>query len=149
MIEYYAKGFIDINYEGFPILYPKKGSKKNCINLIFDISEFIQKNIEIGEYQDKNTIMGGEIHSIPNCNIMIWFSRGEKTIKEVQNSLIATLYGGDYSVDIDYEGYSEFTITDYVLNDFKIGGHNLKKIFENKNGKYCNFILEAYKSVEA
>lgn len=150
MIEYNSSGFIDINRWGYPILCKKKGDTNDSINLIEDIKNFILNHSDIGSYEDKNSILnslGGEIHSIPNCNVMIWFSRGKKTIEEVQKSLTAILYGGNYSVDVDYEGYSEFTITDYSLNDFTIGGHNLKEIFASKKGKYCNFVLEAYKPV--
>ncbi len=150
MIEYKVSGFIDINMSGFPILCKNKGDINNSINLIENIKDFILKNSDIGVYVDKDDTLtlGGEIHTIPNCNIMIWFSRGEKTIEEVQKSMTAILYGGSYSTDIDYEGYSEFTITDYTLNNFTIGGHDLRRIFESKRGKYCNFVLQAYTPVK-
>lgn len=144
MLEYVASGYIEIDRSGYPILTKKKGCMNDSINLIEDIKKTILSNSKFGTYEDKNTMLGGEIHTVPNCNISIWFTKGEKSISDVQNTVIALLYGGAYSVDVDYEGYSEFTITDYNLNEFTIGGHDLKKIFENKIGKYCNFRMEMY-----
>lgn len=47
------------------------------------------------------------------------------------------------SIDIALEnvGYSEYTITGYDLINFKLGGHDLEKIFSNHLGKYACIIV--------
>lgn len=52
------------------------------------------------------------------------------------------MYGGDYNSLITYEGYSEYTITDIILNEMAIGGHNLVAELESHVGKYCHILLD-------
>jgi hypothetical protein len=41
------------------------------------------------------------------------------------------------TVEVAYRGYSEWTITGLELEEFRIGGHDLKKELEDHIGEYC------------
>lgn len=69
------------------------------------------------------------------------------TFQEVQQRYhkdIYTKFGTTGSIDIAVEniGYSEYTITGYSTENFKLGGHDLEKIFSSYIGKYVCIIID-------
>lgn len=60
--------------------------------------------------------------------------------EEIEEKYLEKILGG---IDIALEniGYSEYTITGYDLVNFKLGGHDLEKIFSNYLGKYACIIV--------
>ena len=63
------------------------------------------------------------------------------TLEDVEEKYLEKILG---SIDISVEniGYSEYTITDYSIENFKLGGHDLEKIFSNYIGKYVCIIVD-------
>lgn len=85
--------------------------------------------------------LGGTKTILHNANLRIYATDKECSLEEAENCLIRTLYG-DMTTDIALEGYSEYTITGYCLEDFSIGGHDLEQELISYMGKYIHFILE-------
>ena len=54
----------------------------------------------------------------------------------------AVMYGGEIQTKVSKVGYSEYTIEGLNLDEFSIGGHNLKDEFGDHYGEYCHIIIE-------
>ena len=77
-----------------------------------------------------------------NIQLRYYISDNEiKTLEDVEEKYLEKILG---SIDISVEniGYSEYTITDYSIENFKLGGHDLEKIFSNYIGKYVCIIVD-------
>lgn len=85
-------------------------------------------------YDDE--FLGKDISYIPDCCMSIWYTNKECTFDEAQEALCNYL-DGYMTVKVAYQGYSEWTITGLDLEEFRIGGHNLKKELEDHIGEYC------------
>ena len=90
--------------------------------------EFGKKYYDIG--------LGKDISYIPDCCMSIWYTNEECTFDEAQEALCNYL-DGYMTVEVAYQGYSEWTITGLDLEEFKIGGHDLEKELEDHIGEYC------------
>lgn len=76
-----------------------------------------------------------------NIQLRYYISDNEINSKEeIEEKYLEKILG---SIDIALEniGYSEYTITGYDLVNFKLGGHDLEKIFSNYLGKYACIIV--------
>lgn len=64
-----------------------------------------------------------------------------KSLEDIQEKYLKKIVG---SIDIAVEniGYSEYTITGYSTENFKLGGHDLEKIFSSYIGKYVCIIID-------
>jgi len=85
--------------------------------------------------------LGGEKAYIEDVNLRIYVTDKECTLEEAECALVDKLEGG-VEVDIALEGYSEYTITGYSVEDFSIGNHNLEYELREYLGKYIHFVME-------
>lgn len=77
-----------------------------------------------------------------NIQLRFYVSDWEiKSLEDVQEKYLKKIAG---SIDIAVEniGYSEYTITGYFTKNFKLGGHDLEKIFSNYIGKYVCIVID-------
>lgn len=142
----------ELNLEGFVsfdgadrVIFCKKKNDYYCsIDVVYEIRDFLQKNKIGTAYETDGGLygLGKEIQLISDCNISMYFTKSKKTLEEAMLSVDTILYGGDYEAETDYDGYSEFTITDCELTTLTIGNHDLKEILKTKENDYCHFRLE-------
>ena len=85
--------------------------------------------------------LGGRLDIIPNVAMIIYATDRKCSLDDASASVVSKLYGLLYS-DIENVGYSEYTITGYSCNSFKIGGHDLEKEISAYVGKYIHLVLE-------
>lgn len=142
----HLEGFVDFHPgDERVLLTPKKDDMYKNLNIVNEIRDFITRKHVNGEQYDLSEGgmcgLGQEVATIYDCNISMYFTRSKKTLEEAMMIVDEILYGGEYESVIDYDGYSEFTITDLILTTFQIGGHDLEEIFKSKRGDYCHFIL--------
>lgn len=129
-MELILNGYLCIDNDDHPAL-------TNNENALWYHRESIAREIQnrLGsEYLDKG--LGEEITYIPDCSLTIWYTNKKCTFDEAQEALCNHL-DGCMTVNVVYLGYSEYTITGYDLETFKIGGHDLRKEFNDHIGEYC------------
>ena len=102
------------------------------------VQDFAREHGWVRDYSDG---LGGTKTLLYGANIRIYVTDKECSLEEAESCLIETLCG-DVMTDIALEGYSEYTITGYCLEDFSIGGHDLEQVLTSYIGKYIHFILE-------
>lgn len=68
----------------------------------------------------------------------------ECTLDEAVEGWVEKMVGKLTAVGSDY-GYSEYTIEGFNISSLKLGGHDLKKIFESKKGKYLHILIDQIK----
>ena len=129
-MELLLNGYLTKDYDGHPALTEYTTSSKYCAE---SIAREIQYRLG-SEHFDKG--IGEEITYIPDCSLTIWYTNEKCTFDEAQEALCNYL-DGCMTVDVVYLGYSEYTITGYRLDEFRIGGHNLKEELEDHIGEYC------------
>ena len=113
--------------------------RKECTighSIMDSIWEFAEMSVD---YEDDN--LGGRLAVIPNAHIRVYVTNSKCSLAEAMGALAYYLLG-IVRIDIGYEGYSEYTITNYYCKDFVIGGHDLDRELESSIGKYIHFILE-------
>lgn len=84
--------------------------------------------------------LGEKITYLPNCNMRIYYTDDECTLEEAESALLSKL-DGDLSVRIFHTGYSEWTIDGLNLDEFRIGGHDLRQEIMSHEGEYCWIII--------
>ncbi len=80
--------------------------------------------------------------SADNIQLRYYVSDNEiKSQEDIQEKYLKKILG---SIDISVEniGYSEYTITGCVTENFTLGGHDLEEIFSNYIGKYVCIIVD-------
>lgn len=60
---------------------------------------------------------------------------------EIQEKYLQKIVG-NMDIAVENIGYSEYTITGYETENFKLGGHNLEEIFSNYIEKYVCIIVD-------
>lgn len=130
-MELLLNGYLTKDYDGHPALTEKPTSSKYWAK---SIPREIQYKFGKTFYDDK--CLGKDISYIPDCCMSIWYTDGECTFDEAQEALCNYL-DGYMTVEVAYQGYSEWTITGFDLEEFRIGGHNLEKELEDHMGEYC------------
>ena len=129
-MELLLNGYLTKDYDDHPSLIEEATSPK-----------FSAKSIPTKIQNRFGTIfydvgIGKDISYIPDCCMSIWYTNEKCTFDEAQEALCNYL-DGCMTVEVAYLGYSEWTITGLDLEEFKIGGHNLKKELEDHIGEYC------------
>lgn len=76
-----------------------------------------------------------------NIQLRYYISDNEITSKEEIEEKYLEKILGNIDIALENVGYSEYTITGYDLVNFKLGGHDLEKIFKNYLGKYACIIV--------
>ena len=115
-------------------------------NLAVKIGDFIEEeNNKLSGIYDEEVDTGLEYRTCTReDNVQLRYYISEDKInsrEEIEKKYLEKISG---SIDISVEniGYSEYTITGYVTQNFKLGGHDLEKIFSNYIGKYVCIIVD-------
>ena len=101
---------------------------------------------KVGVAYDHEEGFGGQRAFISNCQISMYITKEEMSFEEAQEKFLNKLLGfsGPFEMETNYEGYSEFTILDYCLEECRIGGHDINKILLEHIGEYANIRIEVY-----
>lgn len=78
---------------------------------------------------------------IPNAHLQCWFSDEQCTLEEAQKNFESYMLTGALITHGYYVGYSEWTITGFIVSGLKIGGHDLVQELKDHEGQYIHFIL--------
>lgn len=132
MAELLLKGYLGIDYDGHPGLDFRKNSPSRY-STVSSIPNEIQYQFD---YDMLNRGLGEKLTVIPNCSLSIWYTEDECSFEEAQEALLNKL-DGCLTVRVVLLGYSEYTITDLKLDEFSIGGHDLKRELRDHMGEYC------------
>lgn len=134
----HIKGYLDYD-DGIPVVKEKEDSRsyygKSIPQMIEDFARYS------GFVEDYETGLGGTKSYIPNVNMSLYVGSRECSLDEMIVELVNTLIGS-VSVNVSLEGYSEWTITGYCLEDFSIGGHDLDQELRSYEGKYIHLVLK-------
>lgn len=139
MSELHIKGWLCIDYNGMVATSNDKDSTWNTDAIIRQVEYFAEDNGMTGKYKRG---LGGTKSFIDDVSLRIYFTDKECTLDEAVEALVMCTFSGDVKTDISLQGYSEYTITGYNIEDFSIGGHNLEYELSNHIGEYIHFIME-------
>lgn len=134
----YIKGYLVRNHDGIPSVKENKDDY-GTDSIIDQIESYADTN---GFTREKSTGLGGTQTFIRNCNMRAFFTKKECSLIAAQHALDTFMYGGDLATDTSYTGYSEWTITGMDLDEFTIGGHDLKNELDSHMGEYIHLIIE-------
>lgn len=115
-------------------------------NIYENLFEFVRHNYDSvfgARYKDNDGYygLGGQDIILPNVNLRIYVTKQKSTFDEAMTSLLDTLEGS-FESKADYYGYSEYTIMGLDIEEFSIGGHDLRDILRQYENKYVHFVLE-------
>ena len=134
----HIKGYLDYD-DGIPVVKDKEDNPSYYgLSIPIMIEDFSRHN---GFVKDYETGLGGTKSYIPNANMRLYVGNKECSLDEIVVELVNTLIGA-VNVNVRLEGYSEWTITGYYLEDFSIGGHNLDQELKSYKGKYIHLVLK-------
>ena len=85
--------------------------------------------------------LGKKMTVIHNAHLQCWFSDEQCTLEEAQTNFESYMLTGELITHGYYIGYSEWTITGFIVSDLKIGGHDLVQELKDHEGQYIHFIL--------
>lgn len=135
----YIKGYLTTDYDGIVSVKDDVSYWRDGTSIIARIESYAEKN---GFIRKKQTGLGGTQTFIKNCNMRAFFTEKETTLSQAQLLFDVEVYGGDLVTDTSLTGYSEWTITGMNLDEFTIGGHDLKSEFNSHMGEYIHLIIE-------
>lgn len=79
---------------------------------------------------------------IPGCTLRIYATDEECNLETAMMAMDKTVYGGDFDIGVQWEGYSEYTIDDLWIDSAVIGGHDLVSELKPRAGKFLHIIAE-------
>lgn len=139
MAQLYIKGWVKFDYND-NVGYVKNMERSYADSIADEVSCFADTH-ECG-FQWETDEGLGEYHAIiPNCSLRIYFTKQESILDEAIEALIMHS-SGIMETSIALEGYSEYSITGYEVENFTIGGHNLESEISEHIGEYMHFVLE-------
>lgn len=137
-------GKLSRDYDGNVSIIKQNNYYEDTLSV--EIGDFIEKNNnKLSAIYDEeiNEDLGYRINTRDeNIQLRYYVSDNEiKSLEEIQEKYLQKILG---SIDIAVEniGYSEYTITGWVTENFMLGGHNLEKIFSSYIGKYVCIIVD-------
>lgn len=142
MAELHLKGYLCDDCDGIIALSYKRDDDRWSFSRNSIIDSIICFAEEYGMVGSHRNGLGGTRAFIDDCNLKVWFTDTECELEEAMMSLDNLMYGGDIQTKITKVGYSEYTITGLDLNEFSIGGHDLRTEFSSHYGEYCHIIIE-------
>ena len=134
----HLEGYLGTDYNGIISLKDYESDRYGK-SIIESIESFAEENGMTGVH---NKGLGGRKAYIDDCNMRAYFTSEECDLEEAMLAMDNFMYGGDIKTRVDYEGYSEYTITGLDLEEFSIGGHDLEYEFKSHYGEYCHLIIE-------
>lgn len=141
MSELHLKGYLCSDDNGIPALCENKNISYSWSNssIIDSIESFARDN---GFFSETRQGLGGRRAIIENCNLKIYFTDEECELEEAMMAMDELMFGGEIQTKVSKVGYSEYSITGLNLDEFTIGGHNLRLELWDHCGEYCHFIIE-------
>ena len=145
MAELHLKGYLCRDYNGIIALSNENPNdykyswETEGYSIISSIESFAYDYGMTGEHRKR---LGGRRAFIDDCNLRAYFTDKECELEEAMIAMDMLMYGGDIKTGVDRCGYSEWTITGLDLEEFSIGGHDLKNEFNSHIGEYCHLIIE-------
>lgn len=135
-------GKLSRDYDGNVSIIKQNNHHEDTLSV--EIGDFIEKNNnKLSVIYEKEIDLGYRINtSEENIQLRYYVSDNEiKSLEEIQEKYLQKILG---SIDIAVEniGYSEYTITGWVTENFMLGGHDLEEIFSNYIGKYVCIIVD-------
>ncbi len=123
----------------------------HAYNLAVKIGDFIEKDNNKLSYtydEDIDNDLGYRISTREdNVQLRYYISEDKINSKEEIEKKYLEKISGSIDISVQNVGYSEYTITGYETENFKLGGHDLEKIFSNYIGKYVCIIVEKCKEL--
>ena len=145
MARLHLKGYLCTDCDGIIALREK--SEEECSyrekygkSIVENIEAFADKYGLLGEHDQG--FFGGTNAHIDDCNLRAYFTDKECELEDAMLAIDVMMYGGDIKTKVDFEGYSEYSITGMDLDEFSIGGHDLTREFNSHIGEYCHLIIE-------
>lgn len=135
------KGYIVEDTEEGSISLKERKNDTFASNLAREIGSYLQ---DINTYEEQEDDFGNGIDTktiIKNVQLQIYSTDKMTTLKEIKEKHLRKLIG-DLDIEVDWVGYSEYTITGYDTVNFKIGNHNLEEIFKTYIGKYVIILID-------
>lgn len=122
-----------------------KNGKYYSNTLSTEIGDFIEKtsNKLSGTYSKEVDEDLGYRTNTSEDNIQLRYYVSDDEIKsqeDIEEKYLQKILGS-IDISVEYVGYSEYTITGYVVENFTLGGHNLEEIFSNYIDKYVCIIV--------
>ena len=108
----------------------------NCLD---SLSERIMNHFDYECLDDDD--LGGRRAVIQNVNLRMWFSDRECTLEEAQMNFECFIETGELLTEGYFIGYSEWTISGFVVDKLLIGGHDLDMELNDHIGQYAHLIL--------
>lgn len=135
MKELHLAGWLCRDYDGLLAL---KEDDRSCSkrSIMKDIEYFSDDTCEYD-----SPYLGGMRSIIQNVSMRVYATSKKCSLDDAMCALVSHLDGTVIS-DIEYEGYSEWTITGYSCKEFTIGGHNLDAELDKYIGKYIHLVFE-------
>ncbi len=135
-------GKLSRDYDGNVSIIKQNNHHEDTLSV--EIGDFIEENNnKLSVIYEKEIDLGYRINtSEENIQLRYYVSDNEiKSLEEIQEKYLQKILG---SIDIAVEniGYSEYTITGYVTDNFMLEGHDLEEIFSNYIGKYVCIIVD-------
>lgn len=141
MKELYLKGYVNKDDENDVVL------QKELNNKYWEGISIREKLVSMskseGDYRETDKGLGGYVAKLYKCNLRIYYTDKECDLTTAMLTVDNKLFGdSDVYLEVEYEGYSEYTITGIDIREFMIGGHDLREELLSHKDKYCHFILE-------
>lgn len=142
-------GFLynDVEEYGFKVT-----NKRRDGSVYYDVEPLLLNEL-YGKMNDHAVSLDKALVDVDNCEdtdyefeqvgIQLYFTEKETSLDEAKEYLILDVLGGLNGSEGWY-GYSEYTILGYRINNFTVGGHDILKILESNEGKYCHIVLNIY-----
>lgn len=133
MITVDLSGKISSNYDGWAVV-----GTKTFADFMYEVAT------DCGVAYEHEEELGGKRAVIPNCNIKMYTTKRVMSFEEAQEKFLEKMLGfdGTYEMEVNYTGYSEWTITGFDLDKCTLGGHDLNMILLNHFGEYANIRVE-------
>lgn len=80
-----------------------------------------------------------------NVSMQLFASDKEESLESIQEKVILDSMGL-LEYQVDWHGYSEYTIMGYEIQEFKLGGHNMFEIIKSYEGKYVYLVIDKVES---
>lgn len=130
-------GFISTNWDGWAVV-----GTESFADFMYHIAE------DYGFAGKHHKGLGGKRAFIKNCKIVMYTTTDEMTFEEAQEKFLDRIFGveheydGEFEMQANYTGYSEWTITGFDLDTCTLGGHDMNSILLSHTGEFANIRVE-------
>lgn len=82
-----------------------------------------------------------EKYFVPNVSMRLYASKKRESLDSIKEKLILDSMGL-LNFQIDWYGYSEWTIEGFEIATFTLGGHDILKILQQHEGEFVYLVVE-------